>query len=98
MLRLMQRLNQLEKAMHNVGGGKCPLCFGYPVAVLDIMHERDPNGPGFRKTGERFLIDETDRITDDLRCRCCGARAQEVHLMASVGIGPLRQGRRLCVD
>ena len=99
MPKLIQRLPRLEKAIHAIGGGRtCRLCYGHPVAVIHVMHELDPNGPGFRKTGECYLANhDCDRITDDLRCRECGAEAVQVHLRNG-GVGPKPEGRRVCVD
>jgi len=40
----------------------------------------DSDCPGFRETGVRKVRDSA-RITDDLRCRRCGAEAQVTLLM-----------------
>ena len=98
MPKLIQRLGRLEKALHELGGGgTCRLCCGHPIAVVDVMHEPDPHGPGFRETGECYLaMDDGNQITDDLRCRECGAEALQLHVMTIVGIGPKPEGRRVC--
>jgi hypothetical protein len=98
MPKLTQRLDRLEKAIDVLGGGgTCRLCYGHPVAAIHVMHEPDPHGPGFRKTGECYLaMDDGDRITDDLRCRECGAEAVQLHLMDIVGIGAKPAGRPVC--
>lgn len=78
MPKLTQRLARLEKATCAIGGGiACRLCHDSPVAVVRVMHEKDPHGPGLRKTGECYLLakDDGERLTDDLRCRECGAEA-----------------------
>jgi hypothetical protein len=93
---LRHRLKRLEDSVKSIGGGVCPMCCGYPMAAVEVMHERDPHGPGFRPTGERYLAHEDEgRITDDLRCRQCGKEAFQVHLMSVVGIGPKPEGRRV---
>lgn len=85
---LKNRLARLAKAARDLGGGVCRLCYGHPVAGIQIMWEDDPDGPGLRKTGECYLLDHEDRITDDLRCARCGTPAAQVHLMCLVDIGP----------
>ena len=80
MSTLNKRLAQLEKSVRGTGGARCTLCHGYPVAMLFITHEQDPDGPGFHKTGQRFLADgDRGRTTDDLRCRACGREAGVAH-------------------
>jgi hypothetical protein len=97
MSRINQRLDRLEKAYKGMGGGVCRLCYGHPIARIKVMREQDPDGPGFRKTGECYLMEgEENRVTDDLRCVACGAEALQIHLMAIVGIGPEPTGRRVC--
>ena len=96
MSKVNSRLGRIERNICRLGGGVCPLCWGEPHATIRVMHERDPNGLGFRKTGDCFLIDDDNRITDDLRCRRCGTRALQCHLMAIGGIGPKPEGRRVC--
>ena len=98
MPKLTQRLDRLEKAIDVLGGGgTCRLCYGHPVAAIHVMHEPDPHGPGFRKTGECYIaIDDADRIDDDLRCRRCGAEAVQLHLMDTAGISAQPRGRRVC--
>ena len=97
MPKLMQRLDRLERALRTLdGAGTCRLCYGHPVAAIRVMYEPDPHGPGFRKTGECCLaMDDANRITDDLRCRECGAEAVQVHLMDIVGSRSKPEGRRL---
>jgi hypothetical protein len=97
MPKLTQRLGRLEKALHELGGGgTCRLCYGDLIAVVHVMHEPDPYGPGFRETGDCYLAMENDSITDDLRCRECGAEADQLQVMTIVGIGPKPEGRRVC--
>ena len=95
MPKLTQRLTRLEKAIHAIYG-RCHLCYGCPVAAVHVMYEPDPHGPGLRKTGECYLAaDDEDRITDDLRCRQCGAEAVQLHLMDIAGNRPNPTGRRV---
>jgi hypothetical protein len=76
----------------------CRLCYGSPVAAIRVVYEPDPNGPGYRKTGEYYLMDDDDnRVTDELRCRECGMEAIQIHLMSSADIGSKPKGRRVCV-
>jgi hypothetical protein len=97
MSKINQRLDRLEKAFNGMGGGICRLCYGHPIATIEVMHERDPDGPGYRKTGDCYLMQGDERrITDDLRCLECGAEAVQLHLMTTVGTGPEPQGRRVC--
>jgi hypothetical protein len=96
-MALKHRLARLEEAVGALGGGLCSLCSGYPFARVQVIHEHNPDGPGYRKTGGLFLAegDET-RVTDDLRCRKCGADAARVLMFTVVGIGPAPEGRRIC--
>ena len=97
MPRITQRVDRLEKALRGLGGGICQLCFGNPVVAIQVMHEPDPTGPGYRKNGECYLLPDRDGdITDDLRCRGCRAAARQTHLITDVGIGPKPEGRRVC--
>ena len=41
MSKLAQRLDRLEKAAKKHRIGVCKLCYGYPVAAIDLMHEMD---------------------------------------------------------
>ena len=96
MPKLTQRLDRLEKAIDALAGGTCRLCYGHPAAMIHVMHEPDQHGPGYRKTGECYLVEGDERrVTDDLRCRQCGAQAAQIQLMMIVGIGPEPQGRRV---
>ena len=97
MPKLTQRLDRLEKAIDVLGnGGSCRLCYGHPVAAIHVMHEPDPNGPGFRKTGDCYLAKgDEDRITDDLTCRQCSTTAVQLHLMDIVGLGALDGSRKV---
>ena len=87
------RLNRLERTLRRLGDPVCPLCHEHPVAAVRIIHERDLDGPGFRNTGECFLLDDERRITDDLRCSRCGAPATVIHLMEIARIGKEHLGR-----
>src|SRR5688500_18125474 len=96
MSTLNKRLAQLEKAVRDTGGARCTLCHGYPVAMIFVTHEPDPNGPGFRKTGQRFLAEgDHDRITDDLRCRACGRETAVAHIMWTSGVSERLPGTLL---
>ena len=56
MPKLTQRLDRLEKAIHVLSvGGTCRLCYGHPIAAIQVVYEPDPHGPGFRKTGDCYL-------------------------------------------
>jgi hypothetical protein len=97
MPRLTQRLNRLEKAFRASGGGVCRLCYGTPIAAILIEYEDSPDRPGFHPTGRRYLdTTSEDRVTDELRCRRCGAQAKQTHLMTLVDIDPPPKGRRIC--
>ena len=96
MPRVRPRLDRIEKAMWALGGGTCRLCYGDPLAAIHVMYEPDSKGPGLRKTGECYLVrGSEERITDDLRCRACGAEAVQLHLMTNVGVYQ-PEGRRVC--
>jgi hypothetical protein len=98
MPKLTLRLERLEKAISDLGGGVCQLCCGYPVALIHVMHEHDPAGPGYRETGECYLAEMHDNnITDELCCRACGTRATQIQAMCIVGVGPKPEGRRICL-
>lgn len=57
---------------------------------MHALHVHDADGPGFRRTGERYLLaGEERRVTDDLRCAACGRMAVVVELM-----DVLSEGRR----
>jgi hypothetical protein len=97
MPRITQRLDRLEKLLGRLDGGICQFCFGHPVVAIQVMHEPHPTGPGYRKNGECYLLPDRDGdITDDLRCRGCGAAARQTRLMTLVDIGPEPEGRRVC--
>jgi hypothetical protein len=96
MATITQRLNRLESTLRKLGAGVCQLCHGNPFVAIHIMYEA--TGSGFRPTGVRYLARDGDRrVTDDLRCRQCGAEARQTHLMTLVGVGPEPGGRRVCV-
>ena len=98
MSKLAQRLDRLEKAAKKHRVGVCKLCYGHPIAAIQVMHEPDPNGPGFRKTGEGYLLEhDSDRIGDDLCCRRCGAPATQIHLITG-DHGQKPKGRRVWLD
>jgi hypothetical protein len=68
-----------------------------PVVAIHVMIDDDPHGPGMRETGQRFIHSGDEaQTTDDLRCRGCGAKAREIHLMTVAGIGPTPTGRQIC--
>lgn len=96
---IKNRLTRLENAAEKLGAGLCPLCHGTPMALVMIMTELDPGGPGFRDTGDAFLLDDPDsrRLTDDLRCCRCGTAAEQIHLMTPAELHSEPKGRRVCV-
>ena len=65
---IRHRLTNLEKALRIRTDHPCPLCFGHPVCVEDV---RGGDPPGHRRPIER----DRARVTDDFRCRSCGAWA-----------------------
>src|SRR5690242_7648336 len=90
-MTLRHRLGRLERTANRLGaGGPCRLCWGTPVALMTRVLERDPHGPGFRVVGER-LLDNVDhgRLTDDLRCRRCGAPAVRVAAAGVCALGAM---------
>ena len=98
MSKLAQRLDRLEKAVKKHRVGVCQLCYGHPVASIYEIHESDPNGPGYRKTGEYYLLDrDNDRISDHICCIRCGTPAVRIHLISSTEHAWPR-GKRLWVD
>src|SRR4051812_19995235 len=98
MARITQRLSRLERGARELGAGRCPLCDGHPMAVLYDMHEPDPNGPGYRRTGECYLVtDYGSNLTDDLHCTACGAEAAQMRVIRNVRTGPVPTGRRVCL-
>lgn len=92
----IQRLDRLEKRIRHLNGGVCRQCYGHPIAAIRIMYESDPMGPGLRRTGEYILLDAEGRVTDDLRCRQCGAEAQQTHLISLIDVEREPAGRRIC--
>ena len=94
---ITRRLARLENALKTLpGAGLCRLCWGEPSPALHIMYEDDPNRPGYRKTGEIILDEDScERFTDDLCCVACGARGRELHIITIAGIGPPPTGRVL---
>src|SRR5215207_7324008 len=98
MTKIAQRLDRLERATERSGVAVCRMCYGYPFAAIHVMYASDPNGPGLRRTGECYLVEnDVERTTDDLRCRQCGAPAVQMHLMTSAE-GPFKPtGRRVCI-
>ena len=89
MAGLSRRLDRLERAVAAMGGGVCRLCWGHPFAAVHVLHVVDVEGPGFRRTGERYLMaGEERRVTEDLRCRACGRGAVAIELMDVLSEGP----------
>jgi hypothetical protein len=87
------RLARLEKAARAIADRPCILCYGEPFAAVIDEWERDPHGPGLRRTGRRWLTaDEARRVTVDLRCAACGAAAGDhvvlVQRITGCGRGP----------
>lgn len=83
---LNNRLQRLEKRIAQLAVRACRVCHGRPVAAaIREVYEIDPNGPGFRPTGERHLLHRDDRLTADLRCTACGQEAPQLHLMHIAG-------------
>ena len=76
---MRQRLAKLERTAMALGARPCPHCRGAPVAVVHEEYENDPHGPGYRRTGRRFVEEEYVRLPegedDECRCRHC-ARPQ----------------------
>ena len=98
MSHLNQRLRGLEKALLALSGGRCGLCYDSPVAVLTVLHEGDPNGPGLRRTGVAYLDDwGAKRLTDDLRCLKCGKDAVQMHCLSMFPPEGASQVRKLCL-
>lgn len=93
MAGLSRRLERLEKAVASLGGGVCRVCWGHPFAAVHVLHVAD--GPGFRPTGERYLLaGEERRVTEDLRCRACGQAAVAIELTDVLSAEP-RAGETL---
>jgi hypothetical protein len=73
---LRQRLAKLERAALAFGARPCPHCRGAPAAVVHEEYENDPHGPGYRRTGRRFVEDDYVRLPqgpgNECRCRYCG--------------------------
>jgi hypothetical protein len=87
------RLRKLGKAVHGLGVGRCRVCYGHPVATVHVMYAADRHSPGFRKTGDAYLVEgDAGRVTDGLRCRACGAEADQLHLMTIAGVDALLRG------
>ena len=98
MSKLTHRLDRLEAVAKKQHLGRCPLCYGHPIAFLYEIHAADPNGPGYLKTGEYFLLeDDDDRIDENACCIQCGAAAARVHLISSAEHA-WRNGKRVWVD
>ena len=97
MPKLTQRLVRLERTVGRVAGAVvCPMCRGYPHAAIHVMCESDPNGPGMRATGERYLVSgHEERIGPDLRCLRCGEDAEQVHLISLHSLNPASRGPRV---
>jgi hypothetical protein len=70
-MAIKNRLAKLERALGEVNRN-CRTCYGTPVAVIQVVYEPARDGPGFRRTGECYLRDPTNRVTNDLRCATCG--------------------------
>ena len=89
---MRQRLAKLERTAMALGARPCPHCRGAPVAVVHEEYENDPHGPGYRRTGRRFVEDEYVRLPegedDECRCRHCGASATVLFIMGFAGLGP----------
>ncbi len=83
-----QRLARLERAVKDFCGRPCTLCWGLPMAVVREEGEDDPDGPGLRRASRSLLESDRHRVTDDLRCRRCGAKARVVVLETVKGLDP----------
>jgi hypothetical protein len=84
---LKHGLGRLERAAAKLAGGACPVCRGDPFVVVRRTIQADPEGSELRVVDER-LEDEADRarLTDDLRCRRCGAPAEVTTLVFMAGV------------
>jgi hypothetical protein len=73
------RLTRLENIARQQGRKPCPLCKGEPWArVYRVEDWRS----GERIAPEWYLPDDcAERLTDDLRCRRCGTRVLDHHLL-----------------
>jgi hypothetical protein len=95
-MSLRHRIARLEELL-SVADDKCPLCGGFPVVTVYVIHQR--TAQGFRKTGECWLDkDYEDRITgdaiDELRCAQCGTLARrgcEMVVLGTPGLEVLEQ-------
>ena len=76
-----QRLARLERAVKDFRGRPCTLCWGQPIAAVEVELEEDPNGLGFRRASQTLCEEDRRRVTDDLHCRRCGAAAKVTLLM-----------------
>ena len=81
-----QRLAKLERALKDFCARPCTFCWGDPFAALREEWEDDPDGPGFRRGSRTLLEEDLRRITDDLRCRRCGAKAKVFLLQTIKGV------------
>ena len=79
---MRQRLANLEKAAREQGRRSCRLCNGEPWATVYEVYDSSWGDSGGRGTPRYYLSDEkTDRITDELCCRQCGAPVAERDLL-----------------
>src|SRR5688500_17148455 len=97
MAELRRRLIRLEKTFGSAAAAvPCPLCHGYPHVAIHVMYESDPNGPGIRATGERYVVGGgEERVGPDLRCLRCGEAAEQVHLITLDRLNPVPRGLRV---
>jgi hypothetical protein len=87
---MKQRLARLEREASAARLSQCPRRHGAPVAVVHEEWEIDSHGPGFCRTGRRYVErDERDLVTDDpddCRCRHCRKPAMMMVIMGIAGV------------
>ena len=81
-----QRLAKLERELRQFARRPCTLCWGDPIAAVEEELETDPDGPGMRSIGRTLLEPYRDRVTQEFRCRRCGAQAKVVVLERLTGV------------
>ena len=79
-----QRLAKLERAVKDFCARPCALCWGEPIAAVEL--EEDPDGPGFRRRPWKLHEEDRRRVTDDFRCRRCGKAARVTLLVTTFDV------------
>jgi hypothetical protein len=79
-MSMASRLGKIEQMAKEKRIGVCSLCRGYPTVMLHERLAPKEDGPGCRTIRQDLSAGDLERVTEDYRCRQCGAQAELVIL------------------